>query len=219
MLIVYFGVKGGSGKTSLSVAHAGWLFDQGEQVALLDADRQQLASYWTKKAEPELPVTRATSPAEVEQAIAGLLGQYQTVVVDCPGGFDRQNVAALRQADLVVIPVMASPLDVHSAYSSAKQLVSAVCRKHGVSPTVRFVLNGLDDRTKFAREIRVFQSRMEPPATNATVRRLAGFIKAANRTFPTRLSNEHATLRDLTGLFEELKAVALEQPQRRTENE
>lgn len=208
MVIVYFGVKGGGGKTSLSVSHAGWLFDLGERVAFLDADRQQLGSFWMKKAEPGMTVACVSTPLEVQRKLATLLHNHAIVVVDCPGGFDRQNVALLQHADLVAIPVMASPLDVHSAFSSARQLVRAVCRKHRVRPEVRFVVNGLDDRTKFAREMRDFQMRMDPPATMATVRRLAGLVNATNRTFPTRLRQEPAARADLESLFNELMDVA-----------
>lgn len=208
MLISYVSVKGGSGKTSLSVAHAGWAFDRGYgSVGFLDADYQKLGSLWLKKAEPKIEVRQATSPAEVEKHLKTLLAKHDIVIADGPGGLDKQNVVLIKHADLCIIPVMASPLDVHSAYAGAKQLVAAVARRHGRKQPVRFVINGLDNRTDLARKIRAFARRMDPPAAKQAVRRLIDIVKASDLShpqIPTRMPHARTARSDLGQLFSEL---------------
>lgn len=208
MLITYVSVKGGSGKTSLSVAHAGWAFDNGYgSIGFLDADYQKLGSLWLKKAEPKIDVRQATSPAEVEKHLKALLAKHDLVIADGPGGLDKQNVVLIKHADLCVIPVMASPLDVHSAYAGAKQLVAAISKRHRRKRTVRFVINGLDNRTGVSKNIRGFAKRMDPPAAKHTVRRLTDIVKASdlsNPTIPTRMPHATNARTDLGGLYSEL---------------
>lgn len=209
MVIVYFGTKGGGGKTSLSVSHAGWLVDQGyEPPAFLDVDVQKLASRWLMTAEPRIVVREATTPAEVEKGLRSLRAQHSIVVADGPGGFDKQNIVLLRRADLIVVPVMASPLDIHSALAGARELINVVKAKYQVSPKVRFVVNGLDDRTRFSKEMRSFQCKMDPPATEAAVRRLTALIRsAAQGVIPTRMRKERKAIQDLDALFRELMSL------------
>jgi len=184
------------------VSHTGWLSDNGEDVAYLDADRLGQGTVWLKKVAPEIEVRQATRPAEVEKHLSALLARHSLVIAEGPGGFDKQNVSLIRRATLVVIPVNASPLDVHAAYASTKPLLKAVSRRHGGNQTVRFVVNKLDRRTGFAKDICDFAKRMDPPATKAKVRYLADVIKAANKDFPTRIRGN--AKRDLQKLFTEL---------------
>ncbi|MDC0935380.1 hypothetical protein OAS39_03760 [Pirellulales bacterium] len=203
MLIVYVGTKGGGGKTTLAVSHIGWLREREENVAYLDADRLGQGTVWLEKAAPEIEVCQATKPAEVENRLNDLLARHSMVIAEGPGGFDKQNVSLIRRANLVVIPVNASPLDIHAAYASTKPLLRAVARRNrGGHQIVRFVVNKLDRRTGFAKDISDFSERMEPPAAKAKVRYLADFIKAANKDFPTRMRGNAE--RDLQTLFTEL---------------
>ena len=221
MLISYVSVKGGSGKTSLSVAHAGWAFDNGfGSVGFLDADYQKLGSLWLAKAEPRIEVRQATTPAEVEKHLKALLAKHDIVIADGPGGLDRQNVVLIKHAALCIIPVMASPLDVHSAYAGAKQLIHAIAKRHGRTQAVRFVVNGLDNRTDLAKKIRGFATRMDPPAAKHTVRRLIDIVKASDLSkpqIPTRMPLAREARADLGALFTEL--MQLVPKQKRAQND
>jgi chromosome partitioning protein len=50
--------KGGSGKTTLSTNIAGYLAARGQQVAMLDLDRQKSATLWLAQRSKELPLIR-----------------------------------------------------------------------------------------------------------------------------------------------------------------
>ena len=54
--------KGGSGKTTLSVNIAGYLANCGQQVAMLDLDRQQSSALWLATRPPPLPPIRMLDP-------------------------------------------------------------------------------------------------------------------------------------------------------------
>jgi hypothetical protein len=95
----------------------------------------------------------------------------------------------------------------------SKNVLSAVSRRHPGRPVVRFVINGLDKRTKVAREILDFADRMDPPAAKSYIRRLGDLISAANKTSVSRMGwrARHAAS-DVSRLFDEVTTLAENQP-------
>ncbi len=88
------------------------------------------------------------------------------MLVDVPGKLDKESIVLLDHADLAIVPVMASPLDVHSAVTWSKNVLAAVLRRHPGRPIVRFVINGLDLRTNVAKEILRFCQTHEPASSD-----------------------------------------------------
>jgi chromosome partitioning protein len=187
MVIVHCSEKGGSGKTTLCVEHAVWAFDRGVKVAVIDADRQVQSGHWLRQVEPAIPVAIVDATSAARQALRDFGDRFDLVLIDAPGKFESESIVLLDEADIALVPVMASPLDVRSAVTWSKNVLAAVLRRHPGKPVVRFVINGLDMRTNVAKEISEFANRMDPPATKARIRRLAEFVNAANRTSVMRM--------------------------------
>lgn len=118
--------KGGVGKTTIAIhigvqAHAG-----GKRVLFCDADPQQSLSGWwrlRKATAPDLITTDARRLRDVLWAAAK--DGYDLAVVDTPPaiGFDTVLVAGL--ADLVVIPLRPSILDIQAVASTADAVRTA----------------------------------------------------------------------------------------------
>jgi chromosome partitioning protein len=77
---------------------------------------------------------------------------YDVILVDCPPMQTDVTAAAVAQADLGLVPVLPSPLDV-LAYS---ELVPLLRQAQAVNAalTLRFVINQLAPRTALAREVK-----------------------------------------------------------------
>lgn len=209
MLVTFANQKGGVGKTTLSVTYAIWLFDHGFRVGFLDADTQGLSSTWLKRAEPGIALRRATSAVEVRRALGSLSRENDIVIADGPGGLERQTVALLLQSDLVLIPVMASPLDLRSALTGAAEMVKEVRRSGKANPKARIIINGIDTRTRISADFS--STHFQPPALTSTVRRLSDFVRAAAQyTSVTRMKRRGRNARkDVDALFGELIKLRL----------
>ncbi|MEO1678822.1 MAG: ParA family partition ATPase [Pseudomonadota bacterium] len=114
--------KGGSGKTTLAVHLAVHFLRSGRSVALLDTDPQgSLGRWFMARVErtvgaPEMEFSTATAWG-VGYEVGKLKRDHDLVIVDTPPKADSDLRPALREADLVLVPVSASALDLWATES------------------------------------------------------------------------------------------------------
>ncbi len=107
--------KGGAGKSTLSANLATAFAEQGLKVALLDADPQQTLMRWgaeRAKAGPRALSLHLDSPAgwRLPAALGKLRGQ-DVVLMDTAPHADTDARIAIRNADLVLVPLQPSSAD------------------------------------------------------------------------------------------------------------
>lgn len=116
MITAVLNQKGGVGKTTLATgfAHALELDNPGSTL-LIDQDPQGSALDWHEINEgrllPVLGMSRETLPIDIK----AVQGQYRHIIIDGAPAADKLAVAAMKVADLVIIPVQPSPYDVWSS--------------------------------------------------------------------------------------------------------
>jgi chromosome partitioning protein len=154
-VIAIANTKGGVGKSTLAGNLVWALATQtGRRILLVDADPQASVTKWFDLAAEELLFdrTQLTTARVLHQQLPRLRQQYDLIIVDCPPMQSDVTAAAVTQANLGLVPVLPSPLDV-LAYS---ELVPLLRQAQGVNTTLRlhFVINQLAPRTALAREVR-----------------------------------------------------------------
>ena len=109
--------KGGSGKTTVSANLAIGFLRQGKRVALVDIDPQGSLGRWfmtrlETQAGPVDALEFATSSAwGITYEVRKLSENHDVVIIDTPPKADSDLRPALRVADLVIVPVSVSHVD------------------------------------------------------------------------------------------------------------
>src|SRR5579883_1309147 len=109
--------KGGSGKSTLAVGLAVAAMENGERVALVEADPQGTIWRWKERRGNAYPrVDRVTDPAYLEPVLARLEAEgIWLVIIDTAATSNALALAAVRTSDLCLIPARPSPADIEAA--------------------------------------------------------------------------------------------------------
>jgi chromosome partitioning protein len=114
MVIAVVNQKGGVGKTTLSVNIAGALSDRLGSVLLIDADPQGSVLQWNAISQSPRFAVKHHPGTFSKRERAAFSRDYRCVVIDTPPSLSKITQAALKIADLAIVPVAPSPLDIWS---------------------------------------------------------------------------------------------------------
>ena len=110
-VIAFVTQKGGSGKTTLAVSCATAAEERGLRALILDMDPQGTAEAWYQDRETDTPKLATVNAVEIPAAINGVGQSFDVVFIDTPGRDEPGTAAAIRHADLCLIPCRPTPAD------------------------------------------------------------------------------------------------------------
>lgn len=133
--------KGGSGKSTLAISLALAAKKAGHNVRLIDADPQGTLSNWRKRRVDAEPIVETIDTVQdIEPRLRALRDSGVTLtIIDAAGGVSSARTAAIRHADLCLIPARPTTADIE-ATASTLSLVRAW------SKPFAFVLNQVPSR-------------------------------------------------------------------------
>ena len=117
MIFVLSGIKGGSGRSTISEHLTVWLAKQGADVLLVDADEQGTASDFTAWREHTLEGNVGYTlvqliGANLRKQVETMKAKYDHIVIDTGGRDTTSQRAALITADVALIPIQPRSHDV-----------------------------------------------------------------------------------------------------------
>jgi chromosome partitioning protein len=148
--------KGGSGKTTVSMQLASALARRNYKVLVVDADPQGTATRWAASAEdpkafPASVVGLSAATAKVHREVKKFVDDYQYILIDCPPAADSPvPQSALLIADLAIVPLIPSPLDLWAAVAIRKVIENV--HDLNESLTSRLLINQCQPNTTLAHE-------------------------------------------------------------------
>jgi chromosome partitioning protein len=168
-VIALVGNKGGAGKTTLCINLASALAER-ESTVVLDADPQQSSHNWHAIAEGNSTFPVLAASEDVASAAAEHADSTRYVLIDCPPSVhSRQTSEALSRADLALIPVQPSPLDLWASVQIEAEVGRARQSNPGLGALL--VINQLEPRTRLSQVMRDALAELSLPAAQSAIRR------------------------------------------------
>ena len=178
MIITLSSLKGGTGKTSLSVHLAHAIALSGNRVILIDADPQASASDWAAARDdtPPFPVVGMARDT-LHRDLGEITKDYAHAVIDTPPRVSALARSAILAADLVLIPVQPSSYDVWAAAETVKLIGEAQQYKPDIKAA--FVINRRIVNTSLGGEVAAALSDYSPPVLEAAIAQRISFAEAS----------------------------------------
>jgi chromosome partitioning protein len=156
LVIAVMNLKGGCGKSTIAVNLACELAGDAEPVLLIDNDSQRTATSWLSHG--RLPVRGEFMPLENDadgerlvRAVAASNDRY--VVLDAPAHVEAAAQAAGKIADLILVPVTASGIDLEATQMVVDLIRRSRLLRRSATPKCLIVPSKIDRRTDAGRRI------------------------------------------------------------------
>ena len=177
-VIAVINQKGGAGKTTLALNLAVGL-SRRARTAVADADPQRSISQWIAMGENQSALPVCTSiGVDTGPELARLKQNNRYVVVDCPPSVQGAVIeAVLAAADLVLIPVLPSPLDLWASVEMAALVQQAQQKNRSLQAYL--ILNQVETRNALSRSMQQAVAELGVPLLQACLERRAAYRSAA----------------------------------------
>ncbi len=151
MIITLTNQKGGCGKSTATMNLALGTAALNYKTALIDADEQR-SCLDTLQEYPKANLSLYEAGKDIGDLVATLKDDFHFIFIDTPPHSHHIMHKAMAVSDFIIIPLQASPLDIHSA----KRTIDAcqkVQEKVDREIPCYFLLNRVNPRTKLSKEI------------------------------------------------------------------
>lgn len=168
-IIALINQKGGCGKSTTAVHFTYWLATKKKKkVLLVDADAQQSSSQWLSGMERQFSYQVVQTPDDLLEQIPELALEFNELIVDGPASLAEATRAILFRADLAIVPVQPTGVDLRSA-SDAVRLIKQAQSVRGGPPMAAVFLSRAVKGTKLKDEAYALLSKTPDVAMLKTV--------------------------------------------------
>lgn len=184
--IVVLNAKGGAGKTTLAVNLAALYASRGFRTGMIDHDPQRSTLDWLERRPRERP--RIHGVPGISQQHLNVTQSWQMrmpedvqrVLVDTPARPDRQQIQTLlRHADIVLVPILPSSIDIKAASRFIGELIMAG-RLRQTGCRLGIVASRVRRSTELYRRLQAFLDTLDIPFVGS-VRDAPVYLEAAEQ--------------------------------------
>ncbi len=201
--ILIANAKGGSGKTTVATNLAAYYASLGESVVLYDKDPQSSSHQWLKQRPEDISTIKginACTPHTLNQTRSWQLRlpeDCDKMIIDSPAAISEPELRPLiRQADLILVPVLPSSIDIHAAATFIKTIM--LTPEHLQQPgRICVIANRVRRNTLSHEKLKLFLNALSIPYLS-TLRDTQNYVAAAELGLGVHEIRRRHTQADLT---------------------
>lgn len=181
--IVVLNPKGGSGKTTIAINLASYYAGRGLTPLLMDFDPQGSSMRWLRKRKPAQPLIKGIAAFERDTRLTRAF-QLRIpegtgrVVIDTPAAVPAHGFPDLtRDAQKILVPVLASDIDIHAASKCIQDLL-LVAKVKRADERIGVIANRVRRHTLIYQSLMKFLGSLGIPIV-ATLRDSQNYVRSA----------------------------------------
>jgi chromosome partitioning protein len=176
--VMVVNAKGGCGKSTLSTNIACYFAREGERVTIADFDPQRSSLDWLAVRPESLPPI--TGVAAFTDGLKNVPRETEVLVIDAPAGAHGVELGELvRRAETIVVPVLASPVDMRACAHFMEALLE-MGKVQRDRVRVAVVANRVRENTLIFEELDKYLGKLDVPYLGA-LRQSANYLRAAEK--------------------------------------
>jgi chromosome partitioning protein len=205
MIYAFLNQKGGVGKTTLSIHTAAELSCRGRRVLLIDADPQGSSLGWSDHRETSNFTVVGIAKATIHKEIESLARDYDDVVIDGPPRVTELARSIILAANIVIIPLQPSPMDVWAA----AETVDLVREAQVFNPEIKccLALNRKIANTAIGRDVREALKELEVPILKSDIGQRVAFAESAASGTTVLDQKRSKAAKEITKFVNELRRL------------
>lgn len=200
-IIAVLNQKGGCGKTTIAINLTHAFQNSGYKTLLVDSDPQGSARDWNELNEGKIIKVVGLDRESLPNDINAVKSGYDIIIIDGAPSIAKLSTAAVKVADLILIPVQPSPWDIW-ATSDLVDIIKVRQEITSGKPNALFIVSRVIKNTKFAKEVSAALEQYNfPVLRTVTTQRMAYPTTASEGQtvycgFPNEAAREIDNLRD-----------------------
>lgn len=208
MIISVTSLKGGVGKSTIAqnlgvcFAHAGY------KTCIVDTDTNQSTMRWSSYRDESLPpvaVFGLADGVELAKNVKHLNQDYEIVLIDGTPSLSAVTSKIILLADLLVIPIQPSSLDVWATEKFIERYQDAVEQKEQPIPA-RFLVNQ-NQATNLSRDVREVLEQTEIPVLKQPLKTRIAYREAVIKGVGAFEYKDEKAKKEIADLFKEIVTV------------
>lgn len=209
-------LKGGVGKTTLSINLAVCFAHMGYKVCIVDTDTNQNSLQWSGVREENLPhvlVVGTTDPKALNKAVDSLNTQNDIIIMDGTPNLSEMNTRIMLTSDLLIIPIRPGANDIRAMDDFIARLSKAKEFKEDIKAC--FLINEFDERINTFRSLRENLQRdyKDIPILYAVIKSRVAYVDSCVNGTGVYEHDDKKAKAEIESLAEEIRQFAnIEKP-------
>lgn len=209
MILSVTSLKGGVGKSTITQNLAVCFAHAGYKVCIFDVDTNQSAIHWSglrPDDAPPIPVFGQPDGIELSKNVKVISKDYEIVIIDGTPSLNKVTSKIIMLADLLLIPILASGLDMWATKQFLERYQDAVEQKERVIPAY-FLLNQYQQNTNLAKEVKEVLEETEIPVLETNLKSRTAYREAVIKGLGVVEYKDEKAKAETVALFNELTKI------------